>query len=150
MIYNKKLDNMQKKRLPKISSKCTKNPHLFLKCGWHKDALSCLNHWGIKEELNMGGKDKIKNTITSNFKDKLWEDQELEVKRKLIYYKEVANPTLDNHNYLSMFSSNNKKMNIAKIRTNFHELQSDTGWWSIPKTPWNDRICLICDSNKIN
>ena len=44
----------------------------------------------------MGRKDNIKNTITSKFKDKLWEDQEPEGKRKLIYYKEVINPTLDN------------------------------------------------------
>ena len=94
----------------------------------------------------MGRKDNIKNTITSQFKDKLWEDQELEGKRKLIYYKEVINPTLDNQNYLSMFSSNKKKMNVAKIRTNSHELQSDIGQWSIPKTPWNNRIYHICDS----
>ena len=70
----------------------------------------------------MGSKDNIKNTITSKFKDKLWEDHELEGKRKLRYYKEVINPTLDNHNYLSVLSNNKKKMNIAKIRTNSHEL----------------------------
>ena len=94
----------------------------------------------------MGSKDNIKNTITSKFKDKLWEDQELEGKRKLRYYKEVINPTLDNQNYLSMLSNNKKKMNITKIRTNSHELRSETGWWSIPKTPWNNRIYHNCDS----
>ena len=54
-------------------------------------------------------KDNIKYTITSKFKDKLWEDHELESKRKLRYYKEVINPTLDIHNYLSVLSSNKKK-----------------------------------------
>ena len=44
----------------------------------------------------MGSKDNIKNTIASKFKDKFWEDQELEGKMKLRYYKEVINPTLDN------------------------------------------------------
>ena len=83
----------------------------------------------------MGSKDNIKNIMTSKFKDKLWEDQELEGKRKLRYYKEVINHTLDNHNYFFVLSSNKKKMNIAKIRTNSHELWSETEWWSIPKTP---------------
>ena len=57
----------------------------------------------------MGSKDNIKDTITSMFKDKLWKDQELEGKRKLRYYKEVINPTLDNHNYLFVLSINKKK-----------------------------------------
>ena len=106
---------------------------------WHKDAQSWINHWGIKEEeLNIGSKDNVKNTITSKFKDKLWEDQELKGKMKLRYYKEVINPNLDNHNYLFFLSINKKKMNITKIRTNSHELRSETGRWSIPKTPWND------------
>ena len=54
----------------------------------------------------MGSKDNMKNTITSKFKHNMWEDQELEGKRKLRYYKEVINPTLDNHNYLSVLSRN--------------------------------------------
>ena len=97
----------------------------------------------------MGIKDSIKDTITSNFMDKMWDDKELEGKRKLRYYKGVINSTLDTHNYLSMLSINKKKMNIANIKTNSHELRSDTGWWSIPKTPSNDRICQICDSKQV-
>ena len=126
-MYKKKLDNMESKKLPKIASNCSQNPHLRLKRGWHKDAQPWLNRWGIKEELGMGSKNNIKNTITSKFKDKLWEDRELEGKRKLRYYKEVINPTLDNQNYLSMLTSTKKKMNIARIRTNSHELRSVTG-----------------------
>ena len=48
----------------------------------------------------MGRKDSVKDIITSNFKDKLWENKELEGKRKLRYYREVINPTLANQNYL--------------------------------------------------
>ena len=73
----------------------------------------------------------------------------MEGKRKLRYYKEVINPTLDNQNYLSVLPKNKKKMNIAKIRTNSHDLRSETEKWSIPKTPWNDRICQICDSKQV-
>ena len=57
----------------------------------------------------MGSKDNIKNTITSKFKENLWEYQELEGKRKLRYYKEVINPTLDNKKYLSMLTITKKK-----------------------------------------
>ena len=70
----------------------------------------------------------------------------MEGKRKLRYYKEVIKPNLDSQTYLFFLSNNKKKMNIAKIRTNSHELQSEIRWWSIPKTPWNDKIYQICDS----
>ena len=81
----------------------------------------------------MGNKYNIKNIITSKFKDKLWENEEMEGKMKLRYYKEVIEPALDNKNYLSVLSNNKKNMNITKIRTNSHELWSETGWWSIPR-----------------
>ena len=74
----------------------------------------------------MGSKEIIKDTITSNFKDKMWDAKEMEGKRKLRYYREVINPTLDNRNYLSI-------MNIARIRTKSHDLRSETEWGSTPK-----------------
>ena len=42
-----------------------------------------------------------------------------------------------------------KKKNIAKIRTNSHELHSEIEHWSIPKTPWDERVCPICDTKKV-
>jgi hypothetical protein len=42
-----------------------------------------------------------------------------------------------------------KKVSIAKIRTNSHELHSETGDWSIPKTPWDERACHLCDTKKV-
>jgi hypothetical protein len=42
-----------------------------------------------------------------------------------------------------------KKINIAKIRTNSHELHSETGHWTIPKTPWDERICHLCDTKRV-
>jgi hypothetical protein len=50
LMYKNKLNNMEDKRLPKIASNSSQN-HLRLKRGWHKDAQSWLNHWGIKEEI---------------------------------------------------------------------------------------------------
>ena len=65
------------------------------------------------------------------FKKKLWCEKDLEAKRKLRYY-EVINPTLKDQNYLFVLTSSKKKINIAKIRTNSHELHSETGHWTVP------------------
>jgi hypothetical protein len=42
-----------------------------------------------------------------------------------------------------------KKINIAKIRTNPHELHGETGCWIVPKTPWDEIICHLCDTKRV-
>ena len=42
-----------------------------------------------------------------------------------------------------------KKISIAKIRTNSHELHSEIGRWSIPKMPWDERVCHLCETKKV-
>ena len=79
----------------------------------------------------------------------MWCDKELEEKRKLRYYKDVINPNLEDQNYLSILPSVEKKISIAKIRTNSHELYSETGRWSIPKMPWDERACHLRDTEKV-
>ena len=76
-------------------------------------------------------------------------DKELEEKRKLRYYKDVINPNLEDQNYLFVLPSVKKKISIAKIRTNYHELHSETGRWSISKMPWDERACHLCDTKKV-
>ena len=88
----------------------------------------------------------MKNIITSKLKRKLWSEENLAVKRKLRYYKEVINSNLEDHKYLPVVTSSQNKINIAKIRTNSHEIHSETGCWSIPKTPWAERVCHLCES----
>ena len=72
----------------------------------------------------------------------MWCEKDLEDKRKLRYYKEVINLTLKDQKYLSVLTSSKKKINIAKIRTNSHELHSEIGHWEIPKTSWVERISI--------
>ena len=55
----------------------------------------------------------IKNIITSKFKEKFWCEENLAVKRKLRYYKEVINPNLEDQKYLSVVTSSQTKINIA-------------------------------------
>ena len=52
----------------------------------------------------------------------MWCDKELEEKTKLRYYKDVINPNVEDQNYLFVLSIVKKKISIAKIRTNSHEL----------------------------
>jgi hypothetical protein len=73
----------------------------------------------------MQNSNNLKIFITSKFKEKLCHHKELEDKRKLRYYKEVINPNLEDQKYLSVLISTNKKINIAKIRTNSYELHSE-------------------------
>jgi hypothetical protein len=77
----------------------------------------------------------------------MWCDKELEGKIKSRYYNEVINHILEDKKYLFVLTSVKKKINIAKLRKKYHELHSETGHWSIPKTPWDERVCLLCDTN---
>jgi len=64
----------------------------------------------------------------------MWGVKELEVKRKLRYYKEVINPNLQDKKYLYVVTRFRKKINIAKIRTYPDDLYSETRDSTIPKT----------------
>ena len=79
--------------------------------------------------------DNVKNIITSKFKEKLWCEENLTVKRKLRYYKEVINHNLEDEKYLSVVTSSWIKIKIAKIRTNSHKFHSETWRCSIHITP---------------
>ena len=61
----------------------------------------------------------------------------------------MVNPNLENKRYLSVLTSIKKKINIVNIRTNSHELHSETGCWTIPKTLCRERICHLCDTKKV-
>ena len=76
-------------------------------------------------------------------------EKDLAAKRKLRYYKEVINPILEDQKYLFVLSSSKKKINIAKIRTNSHELHSETGRLAVPKTPWMERFCHLYENTNI-
>jgi hypothetical protein len=101
------------------------------------------------EDIILKNKDTIKNIIKSKFKEKMWCDKELEKKEKLRYYKDVINPDLEDQNYLYILISVKKKINISKKRTNYHELHSEIGCWSVPKTPWDERVCHLYDTKKV-
>ena len=75
-----------------------------------------------------------------------YDEEILVVKRKLRYYKEVINLNMEYQKYLSVVTTSQNKINIANIRTDSHELHSETWHWSISKTPWEERIFHLCES----
>ena len=129
LLYKHKINDMGDHRLPKLALNSSQN-HLRLKQGWYKDTGASLNHWEIDETIVLQNINNIKNIVTSKFKEKMWCEKDLEAKRKLRYYKEVINPTLEDRKYLSVLTSSKKKINIAKIRTKSHELHSETCRWA--------------------
>ena len=64
--------------------------------------MSWLNHPGINKNVILQNNDNVKYIITSNFKEKFWCKENLAVKRKLKYYKEAINPSLEDENYPSV------------------------------------------------
>ena len=79
----------------------------------------------------------------------MWCEKYLEAKRKSRYYKEVINPTLEAQKYIFVLTSSKKKIIIAKIRKNSHELHSETCHWVVPKTPWVEKICHLYENMNI-
>jgi hypothetical protein len=75
--------------------------------------------------------------------------EKLKHKIKLIYNKKVVNPNFENNKYLFVLTRIKKRINISKIRTSSHEVHSANGCWQIPKTPWKEGICHICDTKRV-
>ena len=57
------------------------------------------------ENIALQNFNNIKNIVIFKFKEKLWCEKDLEAKRKLRYYKEVINPTLEDQMYLFVLTS---------------------------------------------
>jgi len=93
-MYKDKINNMGNQRLPKIALKSSQYC-LRLKRGWYKYARAWIHLWGIDENVTLQNINNTKNIVTSKFKEKLWDEKELEGKIKLRYYKEVINPNLE-------------------------------------------------------
>ena len=70
---------MGNQRLPKIALDLSQKQ---LRHGC-KDTMAWLTHWGIDENNISQNIDNAKNIITSKFKDKLWREEKLAVKRKI-------------------------------------------------------------------
>ena len=110
-MYMDKINNMGNERLPKNSLNSSQNQPRLKRCSC-QDTMAWLNHWAIDENGIFENIDTVKNIITSKFKGKLWCEENLVVKRKLRYYKEVIIPNLEDQKYLSVVTSSWKKIGL--------------------------------------
>jgi hypothetical protein len=71
--------------------------------------------------------------------------------RKKEYYIEEFNPTYNHHQKVCIGAniSWRSKMLISQLRTNSHQLRCETGRWKIPKKAWEERVCVLCTSGKV-
>ena len=99
ILYKHKINNMGDHILLKLALN-SNQIHLRLKWGWYKYTRALLNYLEIEKNVALQNINNIKNIVTSNFKEKMWCEKDLEAKRKLRYYKEVINPSLENQNSL--------------------------------------------------
>ena len=51
--------------------------------------------------------------------------------------------------YIGANISWRSKILIAQLRTNSHQLRCETGRWKRPKEMWEERICILCSSGKV-
>ena len=81
LMYKFMISNMGDQILPKITLQSSED-NLQLKRVWHKDTMTWLNHWWIDENVTLQNINNIKNIITSKYKQKMWDKNDLVFKRK--------------------------------------------------------------------
>ena len=103
--------------------------------------------WGICLNKCLINNKEIKTFVMDKFHKHTWEK---ELGRKKKYYIEEFNPT-HNHQQKAYIGANiswRSKILIAQLRTNSHQLRRETGGWKRPKERWEERVCILCSSEK--
>ena len=57
-----------------------------------------------------------------------------------------------NTTYLAYIGANiswRSKILIAQLRTNSHQLRCEIERWKRPKETWEERVCILCSSRKV-
>ena len=61
----------------------------------------------------------------------------------------MINSTLGDQKYILLLNNVKNKVNIVKIRTNSHKIQSEKEHWIVPKTSWDEIIFPLCDTKRV-
>ena len=51
--------------------------------------------------------------------------------------------------YLSNIYNDHERFNMTRLRTSNHRLHFETGRYTTPKTPINERVCKNCDTGQV-
>jgi hypothetical protein len=143
--YLKKIEQMEEGRWPKFvfSDRLCKR-----KKTWMRQNNKWFSKWGICLSMCPTKSKEIKTFVMDKFHKRTWEK---ELGRKNKYYIEEFNPT-HNHQQKAYIGANiswRSKILIAQLRTNSHQLRCETGCWKRPKEKWEERVCILCSSGKV-
>ena len=114
----------------------------------HVEQLSTLlkNDQLIDSPLISMPKNSIKMVITSHYSNH-WKSKMSECSKATLYKTHKQNISLEK--YLIKIQKRNFRSTIAKIRLSDHCLAIEKGRHTKPKTEKHNRICLLCNKNKI-
>ena len=87
-------------------------------------------------------KDKLITIDADNWKSKLWNDVSLENGNKLRTYRVYRTDLITEH-YVKLNMERSRRCILAKFRSGSLPLQIETGRYTKPKVPLNNRICKL-------
>ena len=50
--------------------------------------------------------------------------------------------------YIQLITNRNQRTSITRLRTSAHRLQVELGRYTVPKTPFKDRVCKYCSDHQ--
>ena len=51
---------------------------------------------------------------------------------------------------MELVQNRNQRKYLSRFRTGSHQLRVETGRWTFPKTKYEDRTCIYCDSGHVD
>lgn len=91
---------------------------------------------------------KLKLLDSENWKSKLWDDTSQENGNKLRTYR-LYKTDLITEDYVKLRMERSHRRILAKYRSGSFPLQIETGRFTKPKVPLNNRICKLCTDNVV-
>lgn len=123
---------------------------------WERRFMSFINSIGLNDLLNRNNcslktkinciKDKLKSNDNDNWKVKLWNDSRQENGNKLRTYR-LYKTELQTEVYVKLKMDRSHRRILSKFRSGSLPLNIETGRYSKPKVPLNERICKLCSKN---
>lgn len=120
---------------------------------------SLLNFKQLPSHLSQNSiSNKTSKSVNSLF-DRFWLDSINKVQKngcncprdhnKLRFYKQFKG-SFSVEPYLELVRNRNQRSFLTRFRVSSHRLRVETGRWTVPKTVYEDRICLYCDSGSVD
>ena len=68
---------------------------------------------------------------------------------KFRFYKSFKG-SFSAESYIELIKNRNQRSFLTRFRVSSHRLRVETGRWTFPKTPFEERICVYCDRGEVD